>query len=557
MPLLSWPFSTPSVLAAGTVSELGGTGSQNTDLTPGLPISYPGCKLILQVLLRSSPTVSCATPTNWTLITEDRHSAGGFGQWLFWAAHGESAPSVNWNAPDLTTTAAMARIYSIVNVDQSSYWYDLGTLTQATASSTLTMGSLTTRAAARLALGFQITTAQSTMTEPAGETGGEWFEEFDALTTLGSDGTIQLQSSLMPAAGTISGGTFALGISTNWMSRILGILPLADKRTEIAYTVNTSPRPQVILDSDIDSDVDDVVDLVFMLNLEAAGEVDIVSAVVTSAQIHAAPTMKAICNYYNRSALVIGANTSSQGASASLYNDEVAVEHPVIGFEEAADFPAAVTVIRQTLADADDKSIEYLSTGSLDTIKLLLESTGDGISPLSGIELVRRKIRYYWCVAGAWPQGAATTDFGGTGPRAVVSDAVLQNWPAVDTPIIFINLPDAGLVLTGANVMVALEVANPARFAWVSYHGNENAGNTRGAWSQVAILGLVRGVAPHSTTGTDWWRMLGRRGLASVNTTTGVTQWDFDTEGGHGWMRRRQPVATFVSTINALIQEPA
>lgn len=557
MPLLSWPFHMPSLLAVGTTSALGGTNSQNTDLTPGLPVSLPGCRLICQVLIRSSPIVSCATPANWTLLSEDLHIAQGFGQWLFWADHGTAAPTINWNSPNLSTTGAIARVFSIINVDTSSRWYWLGNRLDAASSTTVTTASLTTKAAQRLALGFNcVSTLATPFDAPTGETGGTWFEEIEeATTTLGNDATIQIVAAIMPAASTISGGTATIPIASNWLSRTIAVQPLSDMRGEIVYTVNQSPRPQIILDTDIDSDIDDVVDLVMLLKMEEANELDLVAAVVTSAQIHAATTMKAICKYYARDDLIIGTNTSSQGASASLYNDETTTQFPVAGFAQASDFPAAVTVIRTALAAASDKSIEYITSGSLDTVKLLLESTGDGISPLNGIELVKKKVRFFFCVAGGWPQAAGVSDFGGTAPRAVVSDAVLDNWPAREVPIIFGNLPDADDIETGATVMVGLQTANPARFAWVSYFGNANAANKRGAWAQVVFLGAVRGIWPNSV-GTNWWRILGRQGLASVHTTTGVTDWDIATLGGHGWLRRMQSKADFVTTINGLIGEP-
>ena len=547
----------PAILAAGTKAELGSTGSQNTNLAPALPLSFPGCKLILHVIIAASPTVSCATPAGWELVANDMLSGNGAGHWIFAADHGAAAPSVDWNAPDGANTRALARILSIVNVKPGTPWHTLGNTAQALTSGTVTIASLTTTLVQCLGLAFNSITDDPVMIDATGETGGDWTEIIEEVTTtLGNDAAIQVQSALLPTPTTISGGTFAITPSTNWISRTLGVHPLEDVRGEIVYTVNTAPRPQVLYDLDIDSDIDDVADLVFMLNLEHLGELDIRAAVVTSAQVRAAPTMKAITNYYGRTGLVIGANTNSQGAFASLYNDQTQAAHPVPGFATAADFPAALTVLRQTLAGAADNSIEYLTTGSLDSVKLLLDSPGDGISPLTGVQLVAQKVRNFWCVAGVWPQGAASSDFGATSARAAISNAVLAAWPST-VPIIFNNLTESGLVVTGANVMVALNAANPARTAWVTFFGNITASNSRSGWAQYSMLGLARGVWPNSITGTNYLRMLGRSGKGSVHATTGVTNWDFGTAGNHGYLRRTTTLPTFVTAINTKLLDPS
>jgi purine nucleosidase len=544
----------PVVLTAGTKAELGGTGAQNTNLTPALPISYPGNKLILQVDVRGTATVSCSTPSGWTLIQNDMHVSNGIGQWLFETDHGAAAPSVDWNAPDGVNTAALARIYCVANVKQGTPWYTLGNTTQGSASATLSLPSLTTTLPQCLGLAFNAVGDDP----PLAETAGSWIEDFEEVTTLlGNDAAIQAQSTVISTPTTISGGTMSLSPASPWVSRTLAVQPLEADRGEVPYTVNASPRPQVMYDLDIDSDIDDVADLVCMLNLEHLGQLDIVAGIVTSAQIRAAPTMKAITNYYGRTTLPIGANTNSQGSFASLYNDQTQAAFPVPGFAQASDFPTALTVQRQALAAAADNSIEYFVTCTLDSIRALLESPADGISPLTGQQLVAQKMRSLWIVAGIWPQGAATTDLGGTSARAANSNFVLTNWPAAQAPILFLNMPDATTIETGENVMVAMPASNPARFAWITYFGNANAINKRSGWSQQMALTIARGPWPNAITGTNYHRILGRRGKAAVHPTAGTTTWDFDTVGNHGFLRRLSSRATFVSTINGLLLDPS
>ena len=52
----------------------------------------------------------------------------------------------------------------------------------------------------------------------------------------------------------------------------------------------------------------------------------------------------------------------------------------------------AVTVLRQSLAEAEDGSLVIASIGFLHNLLSLLQSPGDSISPASGYELVRDKV---------------------------------------------------------------------------------------------------------------------------------------------------------------------
>ena len=52
----------------------------------------------------------------------------------------------------------------------------------------------------------------------------------------------------------------------------------------------------------------------------------------------------------------------------------------------------ALTVLRESLAQAEDDSVVIVSLGFLHNIAQLLRSSSDNISDLSGSELVRKKV---------------------------------------------------------------------------------------------------------------------------------------------------------------------
>src|SRR5690606_28346082 len=64
------------------------------------------------------------------------------------------------------------------------------------------------------------------------------------------------------------------------------------------------------------------------------------------------------------------------------------------------DAPPAVEVLRQVLAKSVDHSITLVQVGLAANLADLLESPPDAISPLGGVELVQRKVRFLSVMAG-------------------------------------------------------------------------------------------------------------------------------------------------------------
>lgn len=311
----------------------------------------------------------------------------------------------------------------------------------------------------------------------------------------------------------------------------------------------SSPRPKVIIDADIDSDIDDVVDEVTLLNLEHRGELDIVGAIISSANAKAAPTWLAIANYYGRGSIPIGVNTSAPGASTSAYDSTIASTYGVAGKTDASNFPTATSTQRQLLAAAADHSIDYLTTGDLSSVQALLQTTADQYSSLSGVDLVAQKVHSLWIVGGNWPSGPAVSDFGVYTGTPTISNYVLTHWPT-SVPILLDSISDGNAVPTGQNVMIGMSTNNPARAAWAAYFGNTSTSNTRPGWSQIALLAMARGFGTYMT-------IAGGNGTASINTSTGITSWTQTTNSNQSYLGKVMSDAGLTSAINALLLDPS
>ena len=143
-------------------------------------------------------------------------------------------------------------------------------------------------------------------------------------------------------------------------------------------------------------DADDVGDHAMMWALANRGEVNVIALICSSANEYSAPAMRAIANYYGHSGVPLGAhkgNTPSvAGSNGSNYTFQIANQFGTPG-DTRLNYPDAVTVYRQALANAADSSVYILANGYYQPLRDLLQSQPDSISPLTGIQLVAQKVK--------------------------------------------------------------------------------------------------------------------------------------------------------------------
>lgn len=303
-----------------------------------------------------------------------------------------------------------------------------------------------------------------------------------------------------------------------------------------------SPRPQIFLDLDIDSDIDDVLDLVLLMALEHAGLCDIIGLCVSSANAKAAPCALGIADYYGRGDVDIGVNTSDSGSSTSLYDATIAASFAPSGKGDASDFENGITeTYRRQLAAARDNSVSIVTTGGGSSLAALLKTQPDAYSDFDGHELVQAKVREVIPVAGYWPSGSAISDMNAT---KADFDYIFKN--LTGPPILLCGIELGDTVETGGGgTITGLPSGNPMRQAWELYQGGSDPNDTRPAWGQLGILAAVFGLS-------GYFEVLDT-GTAAVNQSTGATTFDNSIDSGHAYLGKLESDANFVSLINPLI----
>ena len=156
------------------------------------------------------------------------------------------------------------------------------------------------------------------------------------------------------------------------------------------------------------TDCDDTAALALLIKLEKMGKANILGVTVSGSYPMSAPVVDSINTYYGRGDIPLGAPKNGTGyrREDSCFLDKVAAEfpHKTATNDEAED---AVSVMRKALAEARDESVTLVTIGYMSNVKTLMQSGADDISPLSGMELIQRKVREWVCMGGNFPKDTA------------------------------------------------------------------------------------------------------------------------------------------------------
>jgi len=315
----------------------------------------------------------------------------------------------------------------------------------------------------------------------------------------------------------------------------------ATLRPAVATDAPTRPIP-VILDTDMLGDVDDVGAVAVLHALADSGEARILGMGVSTPDPWSGRCLAALNTYFGRADLPLGL-LRGQGFARkkSRYTRQIAEEFPGGGpldgtAGQAA--PDAFALYRRLLAAADDGTVVVVSVGYLDNLALLLESPPDDASPLSGRDLVSRKVRAWVCMGGRFPAGEEACNF----RRSPASAArVLADWP---TEAVFIGGELGDPIGTGKGLQ-SLPADSPVRRAFELYNGITD----RSSWDQAAVLHAVRGLAGGLD---DFWSLRGG-GRVSFDPATAAVSWQEAADGRHGYLVARRPPEEIAAVIERLM----
>jgi len=299
----------------------------------------------------------------------------------------------------------------------------------------------------------------------------------------------------------------------------------------------------IILDTDLGPDYDDVGALAMLHALADSGQVKLLATISSNHHELVIPCIEVINTYFKRPSIPVGAPKSEGGVNMTTWHKlkwtEVLPAKYKHKTPKTSDAPDAVKVYRKVLNDQPDKSVVICTIGFLTNLKDLLLSEADDISPLSGRELVVKKVKHLVSMAGWFPEGQEFNVQSDT-PASI---AVFENWP---TDIILSGFEIGRKVLTGKRLVETNIQNSPVRETYEICLA-EGDPDGRMSWDQTAVLVATKGIEPYYDS---------ERGIMTVD-ERGRNTWTPGDNGNHIRLIEKMPPEQIAYIIeNYMMHQP-
>ena len=252
----------------------------------------------------------------------------------------------------------------------------------------------------------------------------------------------------------------------------------------------------LILDTDLGPDFDDVGAMALMHALADSGQVNILAVLSSNKDEQVIPCIEVLNTYFKRPDIPVGAPKGEGGASLTTWHQVKWTDELPARFEHktkrTSDAPDAVAVYRRVLSQQPDSSVVICTIGFLTNLRGLLLSEADAYSPLSGKELVEKKVKYLVSMAAHFPEGREFNVF----CDAPASLVAIREWP---TEIIFSGFEIGEKVLTGKKVVQMPVENSPVKLTY-ELCLREGDFDGRMSWDQTAVLIAIKGCTPYYST---------------------------------------------------------
>lgn len=294
----------------------------------------------------------------------------------------------------------------------------------------------------------------------------------------------------------------------------------------------------IIFDSDMGPDYDDVGAITILHNLADRGEAHILATVASTRYDGVAGVMNVFNTYFKRPNIPIGIPKNGLDLRDwQHWSDTVLAKYPH-KIKSNDEVPDAVQVYRKVLASQPDHSVTVVTVGFLTNLSNLLNTNADEYSKLNGKELVARKVKLLVCMAGRFPSGYEFNVM----KDAKASQNVYTNWP---TQIILSGFEIGEKILAGIPLIHNDAIKNdPVKDVFrMSIPMAKEDSLGRKSWDETAVLVAIKGYSPFYTL---------HHGRMSV-ADDGKNTWD-DNGNGQAYLVEKVDYKEVEKLINELIQ---
>lgn len=300
---------------------------------------------------------------------------------------------------------------------------------------------------------------------------------------------------------------------------------------------NNSGIPvKIIFDTDLGPDYDDVGALAFLHAMADTGKVEILGTIASNKHDLVVPSINVINTYFGRGDLTLGApkTVGVYLGSSQHWADSIVKKYPH-SINLTSEAPDAVDVYRKILSSQPDTSVTVITVGFLTNLYYLLNSKSDSISPLSGKDLVIKKVKKLVSMAGGFPEGKEFNIL----MDSAASKFVYDNWPG---KIIFTGYEIGSKIHTGLKLIKSDIQNSPVKDVFrISIPLSAEDKEGRMSWDETAVLIGVYGA-------DGFFDLV--RGKIIVN-SDGSNSWADSPEGNHYYVKMKMSatqIGDFIET---------
>jgi inosine-uridine nucleoside N-ribohydrolase len=298
------------------------------------------------------------------------------------------------------------------------------------------------------------------------------------------------------------------------------------------------PNPvKVIFDTDMATDYDDVGAITLLHYYADKCKVNILATIASSKYPRVAAVLSVLNTYFNRPNISVGVptGTASTDADWQKWSDTITAKYPH-KIKKNADAMDAVKLYRKILAAQPDTSVTIITVGFFTNIANLLQSAADEYSPLTGEQLIEKKVARMVSMAGRFPSG-------GEYNMNHVAAATVYVFKHFTRPVIFSGYEIGAQIHTGIPLIRNQKIVNsPVKDVFrISIPQAKEDVNGRMSWDETAVMVGVNGAAPYFNL---------HYGKVVVN-DDGSNSW-IDT-GNQAYLTFARPVTEVQTLINNLM----
>ena len=303
----------------------------------------------------------------------------------------------------------------------------------------------------------------------------------------------------------------------------------------------------IIFDTDIGGDCDDAGALALIHALCEKGEAKLLAVTGCYASPYIAGCIDAINTHYNNKVPV--AMNYKRYKHDDDYGGYKGYAKPIYekfkhSYKNEQDVPDTLYLLRKILSESEDNSVTLVATGTFGSLARLVESTADDISPLSGKELITKKLKRTVVMGGrfteSWPFDINVKAEWNIKNFIEAAQTVCEEWPG---ELVFSSYEIGLWCVTLKSFRDECADTNPAAFAYKLFPW---AAEGRSSWDLTAVLYAIR---PNA----DYYN-LHEYGKVSVD-NEGVTTFETVEGGNHTYLLVKKDYKQIEDVINNLVKE--